>query len=235
MTANRPGWPVHGRSTTAATTRCCSFAADTTHGCSSRRSPTSRTTRLSSSAWAVSAGAQGRHRAFDEAGEAPDMEKVNRSFTPMFFRLGHDELRRVQDFSRATSAYADRRSRACRLLTALSRRTTRSSRLVFKIQANMNPAHRDRLAFIRICRAYRAQHELPGTSAPAASSSLRSRRSSSLRIASSIIGVPRRLSPLTWAHLRYRRHDLRREPQVHTPTSRSSCLEQFARAGEATR
>lgn len=87
----------------------------------------------------------------DMAGDAFDMEKVAAGeLTPMFFgsamtnfgvrpfleeflRLAPQPAARVADIGKIDSA------------------SEMFSGFVFKIQANMNPAHRDRLAFMRIC------------------------------------------------------------------------------------
>ena len=65
---------------------------------------------------------------------------------------------------------------------------------VFKIQANMDPKHRDRIAFVRLCSGhFRARHEaLPG--AHAASRSRGQRRSCSWPASAS---SPRRPGPAT--------------------------------------
>ena len=66
-------------------------------------------------------------------------------------RLGAEELRRRRSARRASAASRRRRARR-RPTSAWSRPTSRSmSAFVFKIQANMDPNHRDRIAFARLC------------------------------------------------------------------------------------
>ena len=71
--------------------------------------------------------------------------------TPVFFgsainNFGVEELLAAFTALRARAAAArDARARASR------RPSRRSPGFVFKIQANMDPAHRDRIAFLRLC------------------------------------------------------------------------------------
>lgn len=86
----------------------------------------------------------------DTAGEAFDMERVQKGeLTPIFFgsamsNFGVQPF--LEEFLRLAPEPAPRRSS-----DGLVQPTEEEfSAFVFKIQANMNPAHRDRLAFIRI-------------------------------------------------------------------------------------
>jgi hypothetical protein len=83
---------------------------------------------------------------------------------PGVFRLGADQLR--------CPGNAGRLRRKCTSAARLRRRHPRTSRteedaftgFVFKIQANMDPQHRDRIAFLRICSGrLSARHESSAT------------------------------------------------------------------------
>ncbi|MFO7636627.1 MAG: EF-Tu/IF-2/RF-3 family GTPase, partial [Clostridia bacterium] len=87
----------------------------------------------------------------DMAGEAFDLEKVQSGdLTPMFFgsamtNFGVEPF--LEEFLRMAPYPADKMSTIGRI----SAFDPDFSGFVFKIQANMDPAHRDRIAFIRIC------------------------------------------------------------------------------------
>jgi len=87
----------------------------------------------------------------DMAGDDFDLEKVaHGELTPMFFgsamtNFGVQNF--LEEFLRLAPAPAPRTSSVGKIET----NDEKFSAFVFKIQANMNPAHRDRLAFIRIC------------------------------------------------------------------------------------
>ncbi len=87
----------------------------------------------------------------DEAGEGFDLEKVAAGeLTPMFFgsamtNFGVQNF--LEEYIRLAPPPAPRNSSDGKIEPD----DERFSAFVFKIQANMNPAHRDRLAFIRIC------------------------------------------------------------------------------------
>ncbi|MBQ7478288.1 MAG: peptide chain release factor 3 [Selenomonadaceae bacterium] len=87
----------------------------------------------------------------DEAGEDFDLDKVAAGeLTPMFFgsamtNFGVQNF--LEEYIRLAPPPAPRKSSDGLILP----NDTKFSAFVFKIQANMNPAHRDRLAFIRIC------------------------------------------------------------------------------------
>ncbi len=87
----------------------------------------------------------------DAAGDAFDREKIDRGeLTPMFFgsAMTNFGVRNfLEEFLRLAPPPAPRKSSAGLILPE----NEEFSAFVFKIQANMNPAHRDRLAFIRIC------------------------------------------------------------------------------------
>ncbi len=87
----------------------------------------------------------------DEAGETFDQQRVDAGdLTPMFFGSAMTNFG-VQDFLEEyiRLAPAPRPRQSSDGLIAPN--DEEFSGFVFKIQANMNPAHRDRLAFIRIC------------------------------------------------------------------------------------
>lgn len=87
----------------------------------------------------------------DMAGEAFDLEKVKcGELTPMFFgsamtNFGVQNF--LEEFLRLAPPPAPRNSSDGMVMP----NDEKFSAFVFKIQANMNPAHRDRLSFIRIC------------------------------------------------------------------------------------
>ena len=87
----------------------------------------------------------------DEAGDAFDLEQVRKSeLTPMFFgsavtNFGVEPF--LEEFLKMTPPPLSRTA-DCGVVDAFS---PDFSAFVFKIQANMNKAHRDRLAFLRIC------------------------------------------------------------------------------------
>lgn len=87
----------------------------------------------------------------DMAGDNFDLDKVaHGELTPMFFgsamtNFGVQNF--LEEFLRLAPAPAPRVSSIGKIET----NDENFSAFVFKIQANMNPAHRDRLAFIRIC------------------------------------------------------------------------------------
>ncbi|MFO7636062.1 MAG: peptide chain release factor 3, partial [Clostridia bacterium] len=87
----------------------------------------------------------------DMAGEAFDLEKVQSGdLTPMFFgsamtNFGVEPF--LEEFLRMAPYPADKMS----TIGHISAFDPDFSGFVFKIQANMDPAHRDRIAFIRIC------------------------------------------------------------------------------------
>lgn len=87
----------------------------------------------------------------DMAGESFDLDKVARGeLTPMFFgsamtNFGVQNF--LEEYLRLAPPPAPRESS----VGVVRPDDEKFSAFVFKIQANMNPAHRDRLAFIRIC------------------------------------------------------------------------------------
>lgn len=87
----------------------------------------------------------------DMAGEKFDYEKVrNGELTPVFFgsaltNFGVEPF--LNDFLKLTSPPLSRESS----IGEIDAFSDEFSAFVFKIQANMNPAHRDRIAFMRIC------------------------------------------------------------------------------------
>jgi peptide chain release factor 3 len=87
----------------------------------------------------------------DTAGDPFDMEKVkNGELTPLYFgsamtNFGVQPF--LEDFLRLAPAPSARKSDKGEIEPT----SDDFSGFVFKIQANMNPAHRDRIAFMRIC------------------------------------------------------------------------------------
>ena len=87
----------------------------------------------------------------NEAGEAFDREKVDAGeLTPMFFGSAMTNFG-VQDFLEGYIRMAPTPQPRRSSDGLIASDDEKFSGFVFKIQANMNPAHRDRLAFIRIC------------------------------------------------------------------------------------
>ncbi len=87
----------------------------------------------------------------DEAGEEYDITKIlSGKITPVFFgsamsNFGVQQF--LEDFIEMAPAPSDRNTS----LGALAPDDNEFAGFVFKIQANMDPKHRDRLAFVRIC------------------------------------------------------------------------------------
>ena len=87
----------------------------------------------------------------DEAGESFDLEKIAAGeLTPMYFGSAMTNFG-VQDFLEGYIKLAPTPAPRNSSVGLIEPNDDRFSAFVFKIQANMNPAHRDRLAFIRIC------------------------------------------------------------------------------------
>lgn len=88
----------------------------------------------------------------DHAGDALDMEKVQKGeLTPMFFGSAMNNFG-VQSFLEKFLAFTSSPlARTADVGVVNPLQTEDFSGFVFKIQANMNPAHRDRIAFMRIC------------------------------------------------------------------------------------
>lgn len=88
----------------------------------------------------------------DMAGEEFDMDAVNRGeLTPMFFGSAMTNFG-VQDFlERFLELSPAPQPRTLQDGNVINPDNPEFSSFVFKIQANMNPAHRDRIAFMRIC------------------------------------------------------------------------------------
>ncbi len=87
----------------------------------------------------------------DIAGEAFDLERVSKGeLTPLFFGSGLTNFG-VETFLHAFLEMAPPPSARLTKTGIVDAKDEQFSGFVFKIQANMNPDHRDRLAFIRIC------------------------------------------------------------------------------------
>ena len=88
----------------------------------------------------------------DMAGDEFDMEKVNNGeLTPMFFGSAMTNFG-VQAFLEKFLEMSPKpQPRALQDGTMIMPENEAFSAFVFKIQANMNPAHRDRISFMRIC------------------------------------------------------------------------------------
>ena len=87
----------------------------------------------------------------DAAGEPFDLEKIAEGeLTPMFFGSAMTNFG-VQNFLEEYLRLAPQPAARSSSDGVIQPNDEKFSAFVFKIQANMNPAHRDRLAFIRIC------------------------------------------------------------------------------------
>lgn len=87
----------------------------------------------------------------DEAGESFDLEKIAAGeLTPMYFGSAMTNFG-VQDFLEGYIKLAPTPAPRNSSVGLIEPNDDKFSAFVFKIQANMNPAHRDRLAFMRIC------------------------------------------------------------------------------------
>lgn len=87
----------------------------------------------------------------DAAGDAFDQELIDKGeLTPMFFGSAMTNFG-VQNFLEEYLRLAPPPSVHTSTVGDIQPNDERFTAFVFKIQANMNPAHRDRLAFIRIC------------------------------------------------------------------------------------
>lgn len=87
----------------------------------------------------------------DVAGETFDWEKIQEGqLTPLFFGSAMTNFG-VEPFLQAFLEMAPSPTARKTLQGTVEPTDKKFSAFVFKIQANMNPAHRDRLAFIRIC------------------------------------------------------------------------------------
>ncbi len=87
----------------------------------------------------------------DEAGDEFDLDRVaSGELTPMFFGSAMTNFG-VQNFLEEYIRLAPPPAEHMSSDGIISPESEDFSAFVFKIQANMNPAHRDRLAFIRIC------------------------------------------------------------------------------------
>ena len=87
----------------------------------------------------------------DEAGESFDLEKIAAGeLTPTYFGSAMTNFG-VQDFLEGYIKLAPTPAPRNSSVGLIEPNDDKFSAFVFKIQANMNPAHRDRLAFIRIC------------------------------------------------------------------------------------
>lgn len=87
----------------------------------------------------------------DVAGDPLDLEKVRRGeLTPVFFgsAINNFGVQTFLDNFLELAPFPEPRSSSIGEISPFSERFTG---YVFKIQANMNPAHRDRIAFLRIC------------------------------------------------------------------------------------
>ena len=88
----------------------------------------------------------------DMAGDEFDMERVNKGeLTPMFFGSAMTNFG-VQSFlEKFLEMSPEPQPRALQNGEIIEPSNDKFSAFVFKIQANMNPAHRDRISFMRIC------------------------------------------------------------------------------------
>ena len=130
------------------------FDDDTSHGQNARASVTGS---LEDEEFAAMLGAEAHQTLVDDielldtAGEEFDLDKVARGeLTPMFFGSAMTNFG-VQNFLEEYLKLAPEPVGRNSSAGLIAPDDEKFSAFVFKIQANMNPAHRDRLAFIRIC------------------------------------------------------------------------------------
>lgn len=130
------------------------FSSDNTHG---QKARASRIMKISSPELLEKIGADAQEtllediELLDTAGEAFDMAKINSGeLTPMFFGAAMTNFG-VQNFLEEYLHLAPPPAAHLSSEGLIQPDDEEFSAFVFKIQANMNPAHRDRLAFIRIC------------------------------------------------------------------------------------
>ena len=130
------------------------FDADKTHGQEARKS---RTGTLDDPDFVKLLGETDYNQLkedielLDEAGEQFDLDKIAcGELTPMFFGSAMTNFG-VQDFLEEYLRLAPSPQPRKSSDGLIAPDDDRFSGFVFKIQANMNPAHHDRLAFIRIC------------------------------------------------------------------------------------
>ena len=134
--------------------RVALFAADTTHGQETRiadiydLNSSEFIERIGKDTWNT---LNGDLELLDEAGEDFDLKKVSAGeLTPIYFGSAMTNFG-VQDFLEGYIKLAPPPMPRNSSAGTISPNDENFSAFVFKIQANMNPAHRDRLAFIRIC------------------------------------------------------------------------------------
>ena len=200
--AGRHGQALPRRDRPARASRCaCSRPGEDRDAATTTRSSRASTTRPTPSASATQyEQARGRHRAGARRRARVRPRGVpRRPADADVLRLGDQQLRRARGARRAgrprAAAGTARRDRSARSQPDEPKFTG----VVFKIQANMDPAHRDRIAFVRVCLgALRARHAAEGralgqgaAARTRSSASCRSGASCSTRpIAGDIIGIP---------------------------------------------
>ena len=87
----------------------------------------------------------------DEAGDPFDLEKVlEGQLTPMFFGSASNNFG-VEPFLKRFLSYTKSPTPRVSDQGPIDPASDKFTGFIFKIQANMNPAHRDRLAFMRVC------------------------------------------------------------------------------------
>ena len=131
------------------------FDDDTSHGQNTRASVTGS---LEDQEFVEMLGADAHQTLVDDidlldtAGEEFDLEKVARGeLTPMFFGSAMTNFG-VQSFlEKFLELSPEPQPRALQNGDIIEPSNEKFSAFVFKIQANMNPAHRDRISFMRIC------------------------------------------------------------------------------------
>jgi peptide chain release factor 3 len=159
---HRGACPSPGRSAWASLSRRVSTCARAHARFTPGRGPRATTTRsskgstirayASASAHAVRAARRDRAAARRRAAVRP-RGLPGRPQTPVFFGSAHQQLRRAGGAGRAgrpgaAAAAARRRQRM------VQPDEPKFTGVVFKIQANMDPAHRDRIAFVRVCSGH---------------------------------------------------------------------------------
>lgn len=87
----------------------------------------------------------------DVAGDPFDLEAIlNGQLTPMFFGSASNNFG-VEPFLNRFLSYTKSPTARVADVGPIDPMSDQFTGFIFKIQANMNPAHRDRLAFMRVC------------------------------------------------------------------------------------
>ena len=164
--ADRHGPELQGRATTSRAIAC---AGDAIHRGRARRRASVELThpepQLAGGDLRWSRGALSR-----ASTESPT---ASGHLTPVFFGSALQQLRRAGAARRAGATTRRRRGRSRPSRAPIEPAEPKVTGFVFKVQANMDPNHRDRVAFVRLCSGrFRARHEADAGAAPASRSSV---------------------------------------------------------------